>query len=80
MKKALVILIVLVLLAAVIVGFFLYRRNAILAVALADAGLQRAQVHDVDIDREYGVYEVEFETWEREYYYVIDARTGEILG
>ena len=79
-KKLLVVLIVLAILAAVIVGWLLYVRSTVLGVALADAGLRRSQVHDVDIDYEHGVYEVEFETWEREYHYVIDAGTKEILG
>ena len=79
-KKLLVVLIVLAILAAVIVGWLLYVRSTVLNIALADAGLRRSQVHDVDIDYEHGVFEVEFENWEREYHYVIDAGTKEILG
>ena len=52
MKKALLILLAIVLLAAAIGGFFLYRhlsttigRSAAVQVALSDAGLERNQVY-----------------------------------
>ncbi len=80
LKKILIIALVILLLAAAIVGYFLSVRSSILRIALADAGLSRSQVRDVDVEREYGVYEVDFETWEREYHYIIDANTKEILG
>lgn len=78
-KKIILALLIILILAASLVGFLVHRRNAILQIALDDAGLTRSQVHDVDTEREHGVWEVEFETWERDYHYVIDPGTGEVL-
>lgn len=65
----------------------LLTRDEALAIVLKDAGVNRADVIDleVELDRDDGftVYEVEFETYkngaEIEYEYDIDAYTGEIL-
>lgn len=86
MKKALIILLVIVLLGAAIGGFFIYRRvsstiggDAAVQIALKDAGLERNQAYDLELDYEHGYYEVEFESGRGEFSYRIDARTGEIL-
>lgn len=78
-KKIIISLVVILILVASLVGFLVHRRNAIVQIALNDAGLTRSQVYDVDVEREHGVYEVDFETWEREYHYIIDANTKEVL-
>ena len=78
-KKIIISLVVILILVASLVGFLVHRRNAIVQIALNDAGLARSQVYDVDVEREHGVYEVAFETWEREYHYIIDANTKEVL-
>ncbi|MBO5556827.1 MAG: PepSY domain-containing protein [Oscillospiraceae bacterium] len=86
MKKVLVVLLVILLLGAAIGGFFIYRhasatigRNEATQIALNDAGLERNQVYDLDVDYEHGWYEVDFESAQGEFSYRIDARTGEIL-
>ena len=86
MKKILIILLVIVLLGAAIGGFFIYRhvsstigRNAAVQIALKDAGLERNQAYDLDVDYEHGYYEVDFESGKGDFSYRIDARTGEIL-
>ncbi len=86
MKKALTVLLVICLLGAAIGGFLIYRhtsttigRNAAAQIALKDAGLERNQVYDLDVDYEHGYYEVDFESGKGEFSYRIDARTGDIL-
>ena len=90
MKKALIIGFIVILAAALLVGFFLWRNAAgrigsdrALEIALNDAGLARNDVHDVEIDleRERGRtwYEITFDQGLQEYEYAIDARTGEIM-
>ena len=86
MKKILTILLVIVLLGAAVGGFFIYRhvsstigRNAAVQIALKDAGLERNQAYDLDVDYEHGYYEVDFESGKGDFSYRIDARTGEIL-
>ena len=86
MKKILTILLVIVLLGAAIGGFFIYRhvsstigRDAAVQIALKDAGLERNQAYDLEVDYEHGYYEVEFESGKGDFSYRIDARTGEIL-
>lgn len=58
-------------------------RSAALKTALKDAGLEKSDVHDIDIERDtkngVPVYEVDFEHGGWEYDYVINARTGEII-
>ncbi len=78
-KKIIISLLVVLILVAALVGFLVHRRSTIVQIALNDAGLTRSQVHDVDVEREHGVYEVDFETWEREYHYIINPDTKEIL-
>lgn len=86
MKKILTILLVIVLLGAAIGGFFIYRhvsstigKDAAVQIALKDAGLERNQAYDLEVDYEHGYYEVEFESGKGDFSYRIDARTGEIL-
>ena len=86
MKKALIIILIILLLGAAIGGFFIYRRvsstigrNAATEIALRDAGLERNQAYDIDVDYEHGFYEVDFESAKGEFSYRIDGRTGEIL-
>ena len=86
MKKVLTILLVIVLLGAAIGGFFIYRhvsstigRDAAVQIALKDAGIERNQAYDLDVDYEHGYYEVDFESGKGDFSYRIDARTGEIL-
>ncbi len=86
MKKVLTILLVIVLLGAAVGGFFIYRhvsstigRDAAVQIALKDAGLERNQAYDLDVDYEHGYYEIDFESGKGDFSYRIDARTGEIL-
>ena len=91
MKKkiilAVVLILVLALAALLIVNAFVggktIGKDAALQAALADAGLTRDQVVDVDIEleRERGSswYEVDFEYGHAEYEYKINAYSGEIL-
>ena len=88
LKTALIILIVLLIIGAAIGGYFIWRHHALyigadaaLGAALDDAGVLAAETFDVDVDFEhkYGRswYEVQFETAEVEYDYMIDAGTGD---
>ncbi len=86
MKKVLTVLLIIVILGALIGGFFIYRhasstigKNAAVEIALKDAEVNRANAYDIDADYEHGWYEVNFETASGEYEYRIDAKTGEIL-
>ena len=86
MKKILTVLLVIILLCAAIGGFLIYRhvsttlgRNAAIEAALADAGLTRSAVYDIDVDYEHGYYEVSFESAAGEFEYRINARTGAVL-
>lgn len=90
LKTALIILIVLLIIGTAIGGYFIWRHHAryigadaALGAALDDAGVLAAETFDVDVDFEhkYGrsCYEVQFETAEAEYDYIIDAGTGEVL-
>ena len=86
MKKAIVILLVILVLGAALGGFFIYRhvsttigRTAAIQIALEDAGLGRGQVYDLDVDYEHGLYEVDFESGMGDFSYRIDARTGAIV-
>ncbi|MBR3838891.1 MAG: PepSY domain-containing protein, partial [Clostridia bacterium] len=62
-------------------------KEAALAIAIKDAGINEADVRDLDIEldkeREIFVYEIDFETYnnrqEIEYEYDINAVTGEII-
>ena len=89
LKTALIILIVLLIIGTAIGGYFIWRHHALyigadaaLGAALDDAGVLAAETFDVDVDFEhkYGrsCYEVQFETAEAEYDYIIDAGTGEV--
>ena len=72
-----------VLLIAVFGGEERIGKEAALQAALADAGLTRDQVRDVEIDLERGLrsgwYEIDFESGLTEYEYKVDAYSGEIL-
>lgn len=52
-------------------------------IAFAHVGVQEGNTRNVDVDSDYEqdrmVYQVEFDSDEFEYDYVIDAKTGEIL-
>ena len=83
LKTALVILIVLLIIGTAIGGYFIWRHHALyigadaaLGAALDDAGVLAAETFDVDVR---SCYEVQFETAEAEYDYIIDAGTGEVL-
>lgn len=91
-KTILIIVIALVLVAAVTLGLVWYfvwndsayiGRDAAKAAALADAGLDAAEVQrlDADFERDDGFvfYEVKFISGTTEYEYVIDAATGAVL-
>ena len=54
-------------------------RNDALEIALQDAGIEKAQAYDIDVDYEHGYYEVSFETGRGDLEYRIDGKTGEIL-
>ena len=90
MKKILLVCLCILLVAALAAGFFAWRsassrigKDRALAISLEDAGLSRADVHDVEVDfeREYGLsyYEVSFEQGFRDFDYRIDAASGNIL-
>ena len=86
MKKVIAIILVILLLGAAVGGFFIYRhasstigKSAAAEIALKDAGLERNQVYDLDVEYEDGLYEVEFESAKGEFSYRIDARTGAIV-
>ena len=61
----------------------LLTRDQALAIALQKAGLQKADVRDIDaeLDRERGtpVWEIDFESGTTEYSYDINAYTGEVV-
>ena len=61
-------------------GETLIAREEAVGIALARAGLESSAVWDLDaeLDRERGitVWEVDFESGNREYSYVLDAKTG----
>ena len=87
LKRMITLALALLLIGGGIGAFFGYRghqtREQLLAVALEDAGLERAEVYDVDLERERERgrtwYEVSFETFDTEYEYRIDAASGQIL-
>lgn len=90
MKKGLKIALVVILILAVLGGWFIWRHNnkyigkdQALQTALSDAGLTAAEIYDIDTDFEsnrYSAwYEVSFETHGMDYEYVIDAANGNIL-
>ena len=87
MKKAVLIVVVLALVAAACVYAFgdskRIGKDAALQIALEDAGLTRDEVTDVDIEFEKtpssAWYEIEFELGRTDCEYRIDAYTEEIL-
>lgn len=58
-------------------------RDEALAIALQDAGVERAAAFDVDVEYEHDRYnkwyEIDFDAGNREYDYRIQAESGEIL-
>lgn len=89
-KTILIIALVLVLIGACIGGFFIWRHNttyigrhAAEDIAVKDSGLAANEIKDIEADfeknRYIAWYEVEIESFNAEYEYIIDARTGEIL-
>ena len=90
MKKALIIVLVVVLIGCAIGGYFIYRHNTMyiskdeaMQVAMTDAGLLMSDLTDHSIDFEstrYSAwYDVDLDTHGMEYEYTIDASTGAIL-
>ena len=90
MKKVLIIIIAVVLVAAAIAGFCVWSFNSkyissdeALNIAVTDAGFTLAEVGDTDIDFEKNIgsatYEVDFEVGFTEYKYILNAETGEII-
>ncbi len=90
MKKAIIIIIAVILVAAAIVGFCVWNHNSkyiskqeALNIALTDAGFTLAEVHDTDVEfeKEFGSarYEVQFEQGFTEYKYILNPETGEIV-
>ena len=94
MKALLAVLVLAAVIGAGIGGYFIWRnsqyigKDRALNIALADMGLERSKVYDMDVelDHDYGSarYEVEFEArsannGHMEVKYYIDAVTGEIV-
>lgn len=90
LKTALIVICVLLVIGIIIGGFFIWRHktmyigaDAALKCATDDAGVRSSEIFDVDVEfetkRGQSLYEVEFETAEAEFDYIIDARTGEVL-
>lgn len=90
LKTALIILIAVVLLGCAIGGYFIWRhtttyigQDAAMQIALSDAKLNIAAVHNTDVDFDKNKftawYEIDFDSADTEYEYSIDAATGEIL-
>ena len=90
LKNILIALLVLVIIGAAIGGYFIYRyktnyigADAALNIALEDAGTTATMIYSDDVEfektRHSAWYEVEFDTHQNEYDYIIDAITGEIL-
>lgn len=91
MKKVLIIVLAVLVLGLAIAGFVVFRnsakyisKQAALDLAINDAGIDTRTIVETDVDFEKNpysaVYEVEIETAGKDYEYVIDAVTGEILG
>lgn len=89
-KTILIIALVLVLIGACIGGFFIWRHNTTYIgrhtaedIAVKDSGLAAKEIKDIETDfeknRYTAWYEVEIESFNAEYEYIIDAHTGEIL-
>lgn len=90
LKSILIAVLVLVIIGASIGGYFIYRyktnyigADAALTIALDEAGTTATMIYADDVEFEKGRhsawYEVEFDTHQNEYDYIIDAVTGEIL-
>lgn len=90
MKKALIIVLAVVLVGCAVGGYFIYRHNsmyiskeAALNIALEDAGLSSADLADADVDFEssrYSAwYDVEIKTHTTKLEYTVDASTGAIM-
>ena len=90
MKKAIIIIVAVILVGAAIAGFCVWSFNSkyissdeALNIAVADAGFTLAEVGDTDIDFEKyngsATYEVDFEVGFTEYKYILNAETGEII-
>ena len=90
LKNILIALLVIVIIGAAIGGYFIYRyktnyigADAALNIALEDADATVTMIYSDDVEfektRHSAWYEVEFDTHQNEYDYIIDAITGEIL-
>lgn len=89
-KTILIVALVLVLIGACIGGFFIWRHNTTYIgrhtaedIAVKDSGLALNEIREIKAEFEKNHYtawyEVEIETFDMDYDYVIDARTGDIL-
>lgn len=90
MRKILIALLLVLLVAGAIGGYFIVRHNnmyigadAALELAISDAGVTRAELteKDTDFEKDAGLarYDIELETFGMENEYSIDARTGAVL-
>lgn len=90
MNKTLKNILIALLVIVIIGGYFIYRHNntyigadAALNIALEDADTTVTMIYSDDVEfektRHSAWYEVEFDTHQNEYDYIIDAITGEIL-
>ena len=90
LKTVLIIFLALVIIGLAIGGYFIWRhcttyigKRAAEDIAVADSGVAVTEIKDVDADfkhnRYSAWYEVDVETFDVDYEYIIDARTGEIL-
>ena len=79
MKFFLIFVAVLLVLGAVGGWFLIHERNTVLQTSLAGAGLSRSEVHDVEVELNHGVFEVEFESAAGEYRCLIDPVSKQIL-
>ena len=90
LKKILAAVLAVVIIGAAIGGYFIYRyktdyigKNDALHIALDNAKTVATMIYSDDVEfemsRNSAWYEVEFDTHQNEYDYIIDAVTGEIL-
>ncbi len=91
LKYAVIVLVAVLILGGAIGGYFIHRHKTLyiskqeaLEIALTASDVDRRTVTETDVDFEKtaysAVYEVELETLDAEYEYVLDAASGEILG
>ena len=90
MKKIITIVLIVVLVAAAVVGFILWKnasayigQKAALEIAVKDAAIEPATIVESSVDFEKNQmsawYDVDIDTHSTDYEYVVDAVSGEIL-